>query len=205
MKVHLASSLFVGTCAVAAQTRFASCRSSYPLGVTDRTRTDTARLTTSGARRYTTATRNSAGTAGLEPAASRPTSERSALLSYVPGRVATRSMSASRPRPTAFQTGPLRVELPPCKITPAPSTSPRREIDATAQSVFDVSSDRTERCFPSHSPTLRPWIAHRRLRTSEAIDVLRGGALEPDHRTLGGKSACLSTRAFPALFSSAKR
>jgi hypothetical protein len=53
-------------------------------GVADRARTGTARLTTSGARRYTTATRNLAGTAGLEPAASRLTSECSEQLSYAP-------------------------------------------------------------------------------------------------------------------------
>ena len=39
-----------------------------------------------------------------------------------------------------------------------------------------------ERCFPCHSPTLRPWITDRRLRTSAAIVVLRGGALEPEPR-----------------------
>jgi hypothetical protein len=36
------------------------------------------------------------------------------------------------------------------------------------------------RCFPSRSPTLRPWIADRRLRISDAVAVLRGGALEPE-------------------------
>src|SRR4051812_25363463 len=44
---------------------------------TDRTRTGTSRLTTSGAGRYTTATMQRAGTTGLEPATSRLTSERS--------------------------------------------------------------------------------------------------------------------------------
>jgi hypothetical protein len=34
---------------------------------------------------YTTATMNGAGTTGLEPAASRLTSERSSRLSYAPG------------------------------------------------------------------------------------------------------------------------
>src|ERR671931_644788 len=52
-------------------------------GVTDRTRTDTARFTTSGACRYTTATKLT-GTTGLEPAASRLTSECSSRLSYAP-------------------------------------------------------------------------------------------------------------------------
>ena len=54
-------------------------------GVTDRTRTGTARLTTSGARRlHHGHHEHKAGTTGLEPAASRLTSERSAPLSYVP-------------------------------------------------------------------------------------------------------------------------
>jgi hypothetical protein len=52
-------------------------------GVTDRIRTDTARLTTPDASVYTTAT-TKAGTTGFEPAASRLTSERSARLSYAP-------------------------------------------------------------------------------------------------------------------------
>jgi hypothetical protein len=53
-------------------------------GVAERIRTDTARLTTSGASRYTTATMNEAGTTGLEPATSRLTSECSPQLSYAP-------------------------------------------------------------------------------------------------------------------------
>jgi hypothetical protein len=43
-----------------------------------------------------------------------------------------------------------------------------------------------ERCCPCHSPTLRPWIIVRRLRISGTVDVLRGGALEPDPRTTAG-------------------
>jgi hypothetical protein len=71
-------------------------------GVADRVRTGTARLTTSDACRYTTATMRaghaakprgdlvgfesdaSAGTAGLEPATPRLTSECSTRLSYAP-------------------------------------------------------------------------------------------------------------------------
>ena len=48
-------------------------------------------------------------------------------------------------------------------------------------------SANAERCFPSHSPTLRPWIVTRRLRTSAAVAVLRGGALEPEPRTFDPK------------------
>ena len=54
-------------------------------GVAGRTRTGAAGITTPNARRYTTAT---AGTAGLEPAASHLTSERSGRLSYAPVTVA---------------------------------------------------------------------------------------------------------------------
>jgi len=36
-----------------------------------------------------------------------------------------------------------------------------------------------KRCFPCHSPTLRPWIAPFRLR-GRRRNVLRGGALEPE-------------------------
>jgi hypothetical protein len=65
------------------QTRCSSTRASSPR-VADRIRTGAARFTTSGARRYTTATKKRAGATGLEPAASRLTSERSARLSYAP-------------------------------------------------------------------------------------------------------------------------
>src|SRR6266540_1349702 len=41
-----------------------------------------------------------------------------------------------------------------------------------------------ERCFLCHSPTLRPWITDRWLRTCAVVDVLRGGALEPEPRAL---------------------
>jgi hypothetical protein len=57
----------------------------HPQGVAGRTRTGAAGITTPNARRYTTAT---AGTAGLEPAASHLTSERSGRLSYAPVTVA---------------------------------------------------------------------------------------------------------------------
>ena len=50
-----------------------------------RIRTGTAGITTSDAAVYTTAT-TTAGTTGLEPAASRLTSERSRTLSYAPRR-----------------------------------------------------------------------------------------------------------------------
>jgi hypothetical protein len=52
-------------------------------GVAGRTRTGAAGITTPNAHRYTTATIWT-GTAGLEPAASRLTSERSGRLSYAP-------------------------------------------------------------------------------------------------------------------------
>ena len=54
-------------------------------GVAGRTRTGVAGITTRSVCLYTTAT---AGTAGLEPAASRLTSERSGRLSYAPIGVA---------------------------------------------------------------------------------------------------------------------
>ena len=56
-----------------------------PREVAGRTRTGVAGITTRSNRLYTTAT---AGTAGLEPAASRLTSERSGRLSYAPIGVA---------------------------------------------------------------------------------------------------------------------
>ena len=59
-----------------------------------------------------------------------------------------------------------------------------------------------ERCCLCHSPTLRPWIIARRLRTAGTVDVLRGGALEPDPRTPAGnwqaKAHAYCQRLFPA-------
>ena len=56
--------------------------------------------------------------------------------------------------------------------------------------------------FLSHSPTLRPWIVVRRLRTAGAVDVLRGGALEPDPCTPPeieqAKAHAYCQRLFPA-------
>jgi hypothetical protein len=57
-----------------------------------------------------------------------------------------------------------------------------------------------ERCFLSHSPTLRPWIACRRLRELAMTVVLRGGALEPEPLPLPenaqAKADTYSQRAF---------
>ncbi len=52
-----------------------------------------------------------------------------------------------------------------------------------------------DRCFPCHSPTLRPWITARRLRCRRYA-VLRGGALEPDARTLGRNSQAKADASF---------
>ena len=62
-----------------------------------------------------------------------------------------------------------------------------------------------ERCCPCHSPTLRPWIADRRLRRSAAVVVLRGGALEPELRTRSQKNAGKSERLIPAPISGEQR
>ena len=66
--------------------------------------------------------------------------------------------------------------------------SPQWGIDAAGERLGGASPCRLsrppegERCFPCHSPTLRPWIANRRLRTFAVVGVLRGGALEPEPR-----------------------
>src|SRR5919197_3996990 len=72
---------------------------------------------------------------------------------------------------------------------------PGWEIDAAGESRLSGHGSRplsrpaeAEQCFLSHSPTLRPWIADRRLRISAAVAVLRGGALEPDPHHLLGKA-----------------
>ena len=99
-----------------------------------------------------------------------------------------RSRSAGRRRrgvPSVEQTGsPLR---------PARRRSTQQRLFSPRTCVsFD---DRTaERCCPCHSPTLRPWIADRRLRTSAAAGVLRGGALEPRASCLRVKNGRLKRK-----------
>jgi hypothetical protein len=90
-------------------------------------------------------------------------------------------MSASRPRPRAFQTGPLRVELRPCKITLLRPPPPGGR--STQQQIFPMSrTGEAERCFPSHSPILRPWIAHRRCahpkRSTSYVEELWSPTIE---------------------------
>jgi hypothetical protein len=68
---------------------------------------------------------------------------------------------------------------------------PHREIDAAGgpppvgpwSRPLSVRPE-AERCFLCHSPTLRPWITDRWLRTLAVVAVLRGGALEPEPRAL---------------------
>jgi hypothetical protein len=69
-----------------------------------------------------------------------------------------------------------------------PSAAHAGAVDAVAsrRSVY-VTPGTTRRCCPSHSPTLRPWIAGA-ARAPRRNDVLRGGVLEPEPRTFGEKS-----------------
>src|SRR5215203_1330272 len=81
----------------------------------------------------------------------------------------------------------------------------RRSRRGTSTGATRESMSRTaaaERCFLSHSPTLRPWIACRRLRELAMTVVLRGGALEPEPPSIPenvqAKADTYSQRAFPA-------
>jgi hypothetical protein len=53
-----------------------------------------------------------------------------------------------------------------------------------------------KRCFPSHSPTLRPWIANRRVRLSSYVE----GFWSPIPERLSGKAHAKAHAPFPALF-----
>jgi hypothetical protein len=66
-------------------------------------------------------------------------------------------------------------------------------------------TEKPERCCLCRSPTLRPWIVVRRLRISGTVDVLRGGALEPDPRTPAGNWQAKAHANCLRLFSSAQR
>jgi hypothetical protein len=91
----------------------------------------------------------------------------------------------------------------------SPSILRRRKIDAAGGSlpvgharVLCLARPKPERCCLCHSPTLRPWIIVCRQRTSGAVDVLRGGVLEPDPRAPSGnwqaKAHAYCQRLFPA-------
>jgi hypothetical protein len=71
----------------------------------------------------------------------------------------------------------------------------QRRTDSRRSLASSVSSaSKAERCCPSHSPTLRPWIDGRRMRDPGLDVVLRGGALEPEPRARLRKSAGKSQR-----------
>ena len=53
-----------------------------------------------------------------------------------------------------------------------------------------------ERCFPSHSPTLRPWIANRRVRLSSYVE----GLWSPIPERLSGKAHAKAHAPIPAPF-----
>jgi hypothetical protein len=97
----------------------------------------------------------------------------------------------------------LRSAIPGQGVEPR---SPRSErgvlpVRRSRNDVVSLShSAEAERCFSSHSPTLRPWIADRRLRSAMAIDVLRGGALEPEPRMPTENSHAKAHARFPAHF-----
>jgi hypothetical protein len=60
------------------------------------------------------------------------------------------------------------------------------------------------RCFPSLSPTLRPWIAGPQLRNCGSV-VLRGGALEPGARGSLRKPQAKAADVYPLPYSCARR
>ena len=105
--------------------------------------------------------------------------------------------------------GQLPVEGRPAEaapLRPSPRAGDRRSRRAPHRGLgrllCHVRAD-AERCCPCHSPTLRPWITDHLLRTSGAVDVLRGGALEPEPHAPFGKSPGKSTSVcqwfFPAV------
>jgi len=75
-------------------------------------------------------------------------------------------------------------------LRPSPRAGDRRSRRAPHRGLgrllCHVRAD-AERCCPCHSPTLRPWITDHLLRTSGAVDVLRGGVLEPEPHAPFGK------------------
>ena len=95
----------------------------------------------------------------------------------------------------------------------SPSSSRRRELDAAGARLsggpslsFDVTSARRlrhcERCFPCLSPTLRPWIADRPLRTlrrsSSYVEELWSPMLRYGLEKAHAKANAICTRVIPA-------
>jgi hypothetical protein len=124
-------------------------------GVADRTRTGTARLTTSDARRlHHGHHEEEAGTTGFEPATSRLTSERSAQLSYAPergsaGGIRTHDLKLMRlartaaplPRKSGWQESNLRSPAPEAGGVASSPTARRRTIEAPAAGFEPASRD----------------------------------------------------------------
>jgi hypothetical protein len=63
----------------------------------------------------------------------------------------------------------------PSALRPSPQRRSTQSVVSGSLTRFGIAADR---CFPSHSPTLRPWIGGRSC-TGCGSDVRRGGVLEP--------------------------
>ena len=98
--------------------------------------------------------------AGLEPAPLLFVRQALSRLSYSPASSGTRS----EPRSPRSERGVLPVRRSRTDLAP-PSTSNGRSTQGRDLRVPALTrSSEAERCFPSHSPALRPWIASRRMR-----------------------------------------
>ena len=153
-------------------------------GVAGRTRTGVAGITTRNAHRCTTAT---AGTAGLEPAASRLTSERSGRLSYAPiesraGGIRTHGLELMRlarttaPLPRSGLAGRTRtcdLRLPGPVGWPAPPQpdDERRDVPGIDH---DAGGRPGSTSSPSPSRDRRPPVTARSTSASLMVSTLGG-------------------------------
>jgi hypothetical protein len=141
--------------------------------VTDRTRTGTARLTTSDARRlHHGHHEHEAGTTGLEPATSRLTSERSARLSYAPGGEAA-----------CRRSGPVEGARGNREVSPAP----RR---ATSGSAGGIRTHDLELMRLARTAAPLPRVASWPRRLPPGGAPLRRRSPRWRHRAIRGRAAC---------------
>jgi hypothetical protein len=130
--------------------------------------------------------------AGIEPAAPRASAGRSTGLSY--GHVLRWARLESNQRPLPYQRSALPLELP----------ARGRTSISTFRAWCPAGWTIPERCKTRFSkPLANPSTLDR--RSSGASVVLRGGALEPEPRSLDRKSAGKSTSVFTSAILRAER
>jgi hypothetical protein len=124
--------------------------------------------------------------------------KRHGLLSGIASEALMAPGQGLEPRPSRSE----RDVLPVKTIAPAkPARPPRRHRKRCLSDPGPMMKQMTrlagaKRCFPSHSPTLRPWIVDRRVRSPSYVE----GLWSPSLVRLSGKAHAKVHAPIPALF-----